>query len=403
MAFMAIRWNKSTMRHRRPKQKRFDVLSDEMEDLVLLCRRGDLFAVQRWIDSGRPVEPGPGKFRRTPLFVAVETGFLSLVEVLLRAGISDNEKTRVLGKAIACGRGDIFELLVRHGADHSAFSFEDVLKTRQKDVIECYARRGIDWESNYPIAHALARPQREFLGVYMEIRDKVPSATRQAAMALRKHCTDGRMRWVALLLWAGVDPNLRVPYLACPDDEDSFGTALGDAVGRGHTEIFFKIGIDPVRADLSELLAEVWLLTDTRIVEALLAAGADPNAQTRKGNPMDRLIGALGWALDGIFKEETNAEAVMRCLEAAAAKGGRCRFTDSGGLAVLRRSLSRKATEDAIQLLRRLLRCGAVEPQDMRKLMSTPKMKFILRSEAAGGEELRRALRVRTRRKKHGS
>lgn len=204
------------MCRKRTPQKRFDPLSEEMEALALLCRRGDLFGVQKWIDAGRPVEPGPGKFRRTPLRVAIETGFLSLVEVLLRAGINDAEKKRALRKAMDAGRADIFDLHVRHGADYATLAFEEVLESRQKEVIEWYAQPGVDWESAYPIAHALARGQREFLGVYMSLRDQVPSARRQAAMALRKHSSDGRMRRVALLLWAGVDPHRRQKRVVRP-------------------------------------------------------------------------------------------------------------------------------------------------------------------------------------------
>jgi len=387
------------MVRRRSKQKRFDVLSTDMEELARLCRKGDLFGVQKWIESGRPVEPGPGKFRRTPLRVAIETGFLSMVEVLLSAGIERDEKTRALRKALDLGRADIFELLVRHGADHATLDFEEVMESRQKEVIEWYVRKGADWDRGYPIAHALARGQREFLGIYMGLRDEVPTARLQASMALRKHCYEGRMRWVALLLWAGADPYLSVPDLDYPDDEDCYGSALGAAISRGHSEIVLKIGIDPARCDVSQLLATVWLLADTRIVEALLAAGADPNAQTKSGNPMDSLAGALGWALDTMFKVETNVEAVMRSLEAAASKGGRCRFTDSGSLAVLRRSLAKVSREEAIALLRRLLICGAIEPQDMRRLMATPKMQFILRSEVAGADKLREGLKARRGRK----
>jgi hypothetical protein len=387
------------MGRRRIPQKRFDPLSEEMESLVLLCRRGDLFGVQKWIEAGRPIQPGPGKFRRTPLRVAIETGFLSLVEVLLRAGIDDAEKARALRKAMDVGRADIFDLLVRYGADHSVFGVEEIMKSRQKELIEWYAQRGVDWESGYPIAHALARGQREFLGVYMSLRDSVPSARMQATMALREHCNHGRMRWIALLLWAGADPNLVVPDLDYPEDEECSGTALGAAVHHGNFEIVSKIGIDPSRTNVSELLASVWLLTDTRLVEMLLAMGADPNAETESGNAMDSLIGSLAWALDGLFRERASVEAALKSIELAAAHGGRCRFSDRGNLSVLRRSLGKKPREEVVALLQRLANCGAVEPKDMRRLLSTPGMKFAVSGESPAAEKLRKYAGFRARKK----
>ena len=47
----------------------------------------------------------------------------------------------------------------------------------------------------------------------MSVRDTVPTANRQATMALRYHAADGNLKWVSLLLWAGADPRLPVPRL----------------------------------------------------------------------------------------------------------------------------------------------------------------------------------------------
>lgn len=388
------------MNRRRIKQKRFDPLSQEMEDLVLLCRRGDLFGVQKWIDAGRPIEPGPGKFRRSPLRVAIETGFLSLVEVLLRAGIEDAEKTRALRKAMDLGRADIFDLLVRYGADHTILSIEEVIESRRKDLIEWYVQRGVDWEQGYPIAHSLARGQREFLGIYMGLRDKVPSAKMQATMALRKHCSEGRMRWVALLLWAGADPRLPVPDVSWPDDEDELlGTALEDAVATGRVEIVQKIGIDPARDNPTELLANCWLLEDAQVVELLLAAGADPNAETRRGVPMDRLMSFLAWSLDSTYGRIGSKEQAFKALELAAARGGRWRLTERGQASHLRRSLDKMSLYEAVSVLKKLLEAHIMEAPDFKQLVSTPKMKSILWTDTPGVVQLREAAGLRPRKK----
>jgi hypothetical protein len=44
---------------------------------------------------------------------------------------------------------------------------------------------GMDLESGELIAKTFRDKQREFLGIYMDLRDQIPSARKQAAMALR--------------------------------------------------------------------------------------------------------------------------------------------------------------------------------------------------------------------------
>ena len=173
----------------------------------------------------------------------------------------------------------------------------------------------------------------------------------------------------------------------------------GAELASGNFEIVSKIGINPDHADVSELLAKVWLLTDTRLVEMLLGAGADPNAVTRIGTPMDSLIGSLAWALEGTFGERADVEAAVQSLELAAARGGRCRLRDRGNLSVLRRAFGRKQGEQVLAVLLRLATCGAVEPRDMHRLLSTPSMKHAVSGEAPAAVKLRKYAGFRARKK----
>lgn len=68
---------------------------DEIEPLVKFCRLGKLFEVQESISAGKPVNPPENLDRRVrrrfPLYLAIESGFHSLVKVLLDGGAIINE------------------------------------------------------------------------------------------------------------------------------------------------------------------------------------------------------------------------------------------------------------------------------------------------------------------------
>ena len=121
---------------------------------------------------------------------------------------------------------DIIELLVQYAADARAVNFQTVLWARHPAIMRLFVEHGLDLESNYAIAGAFLWKHREFLGVYLSIRDQIPTAPRQAAMALCDRAASGNLKWVSLLLWAGADPRLPVPPLEDSDvDEDDIDTA----------------------------------------------------------------------------------------------------------------------------------------------------------------------------------
>jgi hypothetical protein len=55
----------------------------EAKELIRFCETGRLYEVDPWIRAGRSLTV-PGEVRKTPLSVAISTGFHSHVELLLR-------------------------------------------------------------------------------------------------------------------------------------------------------------------------------------------------------------------------------------------------------------------------------------------------------------------------------
>jgi predicted nucleic acid-binding OB-fold protein len=96
--------------------------------LLNLCRAGRLYAVEEWIASGKSIRTPP-QIKKTPLQVAMELGFHSLIELLIRHEERLEVKNEALAKAVERKRFDVVELIVSYGADIRSVPLSDVLLT----------------------------------------------------------------------------------------------------------------------------------------------------------------------------------------------------------------------------------------------------------------------------------
>ena len=372
-----------------PKREK---LPDDLKELCSLCRAGKLFAVQQWIRDGRAYRMPPGNFATSPIRTAIQSGFHSLVEVLLQEGaIDQEEKNDALVRAIDNRNLDLVELLTQYGADPRTVDFDTVLWSRHPQIMRWFVASGLDLECDcYPIARAFRYKHREFLGVYMSVRDTVPTARRQATMALRYHAADGNLKWVSLLLWAGADPRLPVPRLQDSDvDEEDVETALVAAVRRGQFEVVKRIGIDPARDDVTALAHEYCFCPNPKLTEILIALGADVRNQTGENSAMHWAFSAFEWSLDSRFLSYSKCEDALRCIEILAANGARWHPNDLYRISCFRRAIAKAPIYDAIRHLERIIKAGAIEQPVFQDLMRTPRMKEILKQTYPGVIKLR--------------
>lgn len=238
---------------------------DEIKPLVEFCKAGKLFDVQAWISEGKPVNsPIPvstRKRRKSPLQVAMEAGFHSLVQVLLEGGAAQKDPLySPLSDALSKRRLDLVELFVDHGADIHQVSMNDVFDTWDNEIVEYFIQKGADLETDDPLAYALCSRIRPALGILKRHEARFPSFHEQVNIAFRYHCKEGNLKWVSLTLWAGADPYARGPDIPGdkPDpDEDCSGLEL--AALYGHYEIFKlkNIHLDPDHKYASYLLRNV--------------------------------------------------------------------------------------------------------------------------------------------------
>jgi hypothetical protein len=370
---------------------RRQALPDDLKELCALCRAGKLFAVQEWIRIGRRYRLPEGHFTTSPLLISIQAGFHSLVEVLLKAGVSQEEKNEALVRAVIDRNLDIIELLREYGADVSSIDPDEVFWSRDPAIIRWFIANGMDLESGESIAKAFRDKQREFLGIYMNLRDRIRSARKQAAMALRYHAEEGNLKWVSLLLWAGADPRVSVPRIEKraweQDEEDE--SALKVAIRYGRFEIVKKIGLDPQRDDITWLLNQYFIQAKPEIIEFLIKAGADVTAVN--SDVIDSIFCSFAWGLEsGFMGDPVRTEEALRCMEILGSHGVRWNLPNNYRLLRLRRTLARIRPYEAIRHLRRVVNSQIMEQTVFKELMRTARMQEVLKQPCPGAVELRR-------------
>jgi len=125
----------------------------EAKELIRLCESGRLYEVEAWLAAGRSLTI-PKEVRKTPLRVAISTGFHSLVELLLRHELRQGEKDDALRHALFLNRFEFVELAVEHGASIGAIPFLDVLMTGDRALVATFLEKGADATTDYPFARA---------------------------------------------------------------------------------------------------------------------------------------------------------------------------------------------------------------------------------------------------------
>ena len=245
---------------------------------------GRLYEVEEWIRVGRSVTVPEG-FRKTPLRVAVKTGFHSLIELLLRHEESTKAKNEFLGQAVHMRRPDLVELAVKYGAETTSVSFVDALLSWDRSIASFFLERGADL-LNVPFAQAFCERVRTALGCYIDCKhdrpDLEPQLQEQANIALRQFCREGNLKWVSLLMWIGADPSAHGPTLEYLDDPDMCTTALHEVCVSGHLDVLKRLKPDPNRDGLGSLLLSAAMFGHQDIISYLpLQPGDDQGRQLR--------------------------------------------------------------------------------------------------------------------------
>ncbi len=234
------------------------------------------------------------------------------------------------------------------------------------------------------MARAFYERRRSFLAVFMKLRDQVPSASKQASMALRMHAREGDLKWISLIMWAGGDPRSVVPDLKYLKYEYTDGTALEDAVQYGQLEALKKFKVNSKTDDLNSLISIPCFQKEEAVVEYLLKLGADPNREL-----MQRLISnfARGLIEDryGLYPYTE-----MKCLEKAVAHGGNWHPSEEKEFHYLRKAICKAEPNEVVRCLKRLIDSHVIEHDVFKRLLDAPEMRKFLKQKIMFMVPLRR-------------
>ncbi|RXH56688.1 ankyrin repeat domain-containing protein [Granulicella sibirica] len=267
---------------------------EEGKELVRLCRTGRLYEVDAWIAAGKSLCV-PSEFKKTPLQVAVDIGFHSLIRLLARHERDVANLNRSLSDAVAIRSLDAVALLLEHGADLKSIPLADVLLSWDPKLIQLFLDGEAEVIEGLPFTVAFCAKIRTALRPFMNFKQshsKLGTGLQdQLERALRHFSREGDLKWVSLLLWAGADPRSIGPSGMDEHDPESYVSALEQAAASSHVEILKKFKLDRDRDDLSRLLCEASFGQSSSVLVYLLELGARPNDRANGGStPLSRCL-----------------------------------------------------------------------------------------------------------------
>jgi ankyrin repeat protein len=364
--------------------------SEDAKSLIHLCRAGRLYEVEKWIASGKSIQT-PAEVRKTPLHIAIDSGFHSLIELLARHESRQEVKNQALSLAVSEKRLDFVELLVAHGAQPRSIPLADVLLNWEPAMIRFFLENGADVITGAPFAVAFREKVRTALRPFVECKkahpELAPQLQDQADRALRHFCYEADLKWVSLLLWAGANPRSRGPDLddRWADDPECHTTALREACSKGNLDVLKKLKIDPHTDDLSELLSSA-ALTSKETIEYLLSLGAKTNDKPNAGSSaLNRCLWRLGWGShDSFFNKRLSTKydvsGTFECIRVLVEHGARWNPEDKTELNSVRKALYQCEPAVVVDLMKLLARNKACAEETLEQLLDAPRMREHLSS-----------------------
>jgi hypothetical protein len=356
-----------------------------IEPLIALCAGGRLYEVETWIAEGRPIQcipPTDRKLQRrqTPLLIAVSKGFHSLAALLLANGYNPNgDHYECLSPAVRARDHGMIDLLLHFGADPSSFDFADALETYDRPLMDRFIEAGVDPCADNAVAGALRHKARPLLGFVKTYRDRFPALQRQIDIALHVFVREPDEKGVALMLWLGADPYAITPESAytCDETNVTHECAMVAALWSRQPVIIDQLLRKPIPPDrVGDLFRSASYHCCPKLIQQLLAAGADPNLTEEEGDPvLESFITTLTWRWHS--DEADRDQRGLEALELVLAAGAKWNPSTSQ-LRSLRRRLLDGQPATVSKLIGLLEKYGTITADQLHELTRTPAIKRLL-------------------------
>jgi len=288
------------------------------ESLRRLINRGDLEGLLDWIRADCPLRT-PKKQRgrsKSALEFAVETGFYSMVKLLLEETIwGEEEFENALHRALWDRRDDLVELLVRKGACIEGISFYSVFRTMNDALINQFLDLGLDPCADNAFARILEETKaKPLLRFFKEQRARFPGLEDQIAMALVSAVRSKNLRWSALLLWAGAGLHREVPYdlESDPNDDSSCRTtAFDELISIADPKFMEGLKIKPPTGTFGRMLNHASYQPAKPEFKSLLKTISPEELNSGSNGSCDALISLVDhhhWSLGPSYEQRADEE-----------------------------------------------------------------------------------------------
>ncbi len=376
---------------------------NDIKPLVAMCKDGRLFDVQKWISAGGPVDLPDikgGRRNKSPLEMAIEKGFHSLVQVLLEAHVSiDEPYYNPLEHALELKRLDLVKLLVNHGADIHTVDLYWVFQTWDTKTMDYFVAQGADFETYNPLANAFCEKIRTALGFYKRHKDRFPSFQEQLNIGLRHHCRRGNLKWISLMLWAGADPYARGPAESNADPDPEWEpNALEYAVWRGHFDVFDlkQVILDPAHPEAYELLHTACGANRSSFLKKLLEKGFKLDRHGDGGTFLiQTVIQHLDRDFDSYLEDRRSKRDIdtytsrdrMKMIHLLVRAGAKWR-PDAQDMRDARRSFLKMDPKYTAEFVWIMIGYHATNRENLMELIRTPAMKALIENDRPRIDEL---------------
>ena len=342
------------------------------------CREGMYCEVEDRIKSGNPVPTG-GPKERSPLVLASENGFHSLVKLLLGHAVWPQRcLDAALARSAAGGHYEVTKLLLESGASVSDVVAKDLVVCGNPEVVYLLVAKGVDIETHNPLADAIGYEEPHALALLKRGQRRLPTIRKQGALALTLSVAHEYENRAERLYRAGCDHRLEVPipctYPYARSGETSPSSAMWEAFKRGSFRLFMIMG-PTKKKELQDYLQESWFCDfDWPKMQMLIRRGAKVNDQPNGGS---KVLQTCIWYLRhsklfGYGSEKS--ERILCSIKHLAEAGAKWKPNDRD-FRWARYSLRELDDANAFQLAQTLFETKAAKPKLIWRFYNTPTLR----------------------------